>query len=320
MQREVVQSEVAGRFRGHRHFLDRARAIVAPRPIDRHLRRIGQAGFNEEIAGEAHGSAVIESGDVIFAVLGHVNRALVNIPFAAGKLDLLVVEYQKSVAQRPVHHHFEIGVGVLHRAQIATVIVGNVVQPGPLGIVIGDANLFDAGKIDHANVIAARVQRASFDVVFDVLGKSSEEKLITGAVALRLHDHLFPLGSALVTREEADLVRLDADGHGGDDLVGIAADGNVARSHAQVVQRGYSGTLAGPEQVRAIANVAGAGEDHPHQHGECRQANAAGNQERLVREQLLRLSFASDLQRVGGEKINETVAASSSRSAKVTSR
>ena len=79
VQREFVQAKITGGFRCDGDFLDRARAIVTAGTVDGDLRRIGLARFDEEIAGEADGLAVIDGGDVIFAVLIHVDRAPVEI-------------------------------------------------------------------------------------------------------------------------------------------------------------------------------------------------------------------------------------------------
>ena len=72
-------------------------------------------------------------------------------------------------------------------------------------------------------------------------------------------------------------------GHGGNELVGIAADGSVAGCDAQIVQ-GREHPRAGPVQSRvgAVAEVAGTGEDHPEQDAERRQARAQRDQQRLV--------------------------------------
>ena len=108
----------------------------------------------------------------------------------------------------------------------------------------------------------------------------------------------------------------------GDHLVGIAANGNIAGSDAQVVQGRDASVLAGPKQVRAVAEIAGAGEDHPEQEraSEARPMPSE-DQQRFIGQQLFGFGFARDLERVGGEQIDESDRGDfPARSAKVTRR
>ena len=252
MQREIVQPEFAGRFGRYRDFFDGAGAIVAAGPVDGDLRRIGLAGFDEEIAGKAHGLALVEGGDVVCAVLFHVDRAFVEIAFsgAPGGRELnLLVSASLSSTRMPSRSgrsivDFEVGVGAFDGAKIAAVLVDDILQASPVRIAVGDANLLHAGKIDDADIEVARVERARFHVILDVFRQPREEKLEARAAGLRLHLHLFPFRGALVARVEADLVGLDADGQGGDELVGVAANRSIAGSDAKVVQRRSTRALA----------------------------------------------------------------------------
>ena len=82
--------------------------------------------------GKADGLALIEGGHVIFAVLIHVNGAFVDVPSPpkAGSA-IVVVSDENAVAQRAVHGDFQVGVGALHRAKIAAVLLNNVLQARP---------------------------------------------------------------------------------------------------------------------------------------------------------------------------------------------
>ena len=182
VQRHFRDAELVLRFHGDGDFFDGARAIVVARPRDAHVRRFGLARFDEEIIGQAHGLPLVERGDVIHAVLLHVDRALVDIAFAAGQLNLLsVVEHQDAVAQRPVGHDFEIGVRAFDGAQIAAALLGHVLHARPGRIVVGHAHVFHAGQIEHANVEVLRIERSRFDVVFDVFRQPAEHELKAGA-------------------------------------------------------------------------------------------------------------------------------------------
>ena len=127
MKAEIVQAEFILGLDRDGDFLDGARAIIAAGPGDLHFRRIGLARLDEEIVGEAHGLALIDGGDVVHSVLIHVDGALVEIAFAAREANLLVVvEHEHAVAQRAVHQDFEIGIGAFDGAQIAAMLIDDV--------------------------------------------------------------------------------------------------------------------------------------------------------------------------------------------------
>ena len=100
---EILEAEFILGVNGHRHLFDRARAIVAAGPRDAHRRRAGLARLDEEVLGEADGLALIEAGDVVRAVLLHLDGALIAIVVATGETNLLaVVEDEEAVLQRPI--------------------------------------------------------------------------------------------------------------------------------------------------------------------------------------------------------------------------
>ena len=89
---------------------------------------------------------------MIYAVPLDMNRALVNVSFAAGELNLLfVIEDQDAVAQRPVRLDFKARISTFDRAEIATALLNNILQVRPRRIVVRHANVFHAGKIKYAN-------------------------------------------------------------------------------------------------------------------------------------------------------------------------
>ena len=86
---------------------------------------------------------------------------------------------------------------------------------------------------------------------------------------MRQHVHRLPFGCALVLREEPDFGRIEAHQLRGDQLVGLAAHGAVARFDDDIVKSVIDAGFrrARPQQRRPVAQVAGAGEDQPQQHG-----------------------------------------------------
>src|SRR5690348_11353884 len=90
---------------------------------------------------------------------------------------LAIVEDQNTVAHGPVSDDFESRLRSFDRTKVASVLVNHVLQAGPRREVVGDANLFDSGKIDYANVEVTRVNGAGFDVILDAFGQSGKHKL-----------------------------------------------------------------------------------------------------------------------------------------------
>src|ERR1700732_1612562 len=55
-----------------------------------------------------------------------------------------------------------------------------ILQAGPTGMAIGDADLLDAGKVDDAQVKVTGTKSARLDIVFDVVGGAGEKKIEGG--------------------------------------------------------------------------------------------------------------------------------------------
>ena len=116
---------------------------------------------------------------------------------------------------------------------------------------------------------------AGGDVVFDVFGQTGEQKLIAAGKTARrrgLHRDRFPFGRTLIAGIQSDAGRLHADGDCGNQLVGVAAHDGVARGDTKVVERGFAGVRAGPEQRCAVTEKAGACRNHPDKR--CKGADA----------------------------------------------
>src|SRR6185437_4673812 len=99
----------------------------------------------------------------------------------SGQLNALaIVEDQNAVMHGPVGDDFESRLRSFDRAKVASMLVHHVLQAGPRREAVGDANLFDSGKIDYANVEVTRVNGAGFDVILDAFGQSGKHKLKSG--------------------------------------------------------------------------------------------------------------------------------------------
>ena len=184
VQVHVVEAELIGGLDADGDFFDGAGAIIAAGAVDRDLRRLRFVGGDEVVLGEAHRLALVDGGDVIRAVLLHVDRALVVVAVAAGEMDrLAAVERELAIAAGAIHLDFDLRVGAFDRAQIAGVLLRHRLQAGPLGIVIGDVNLLHRRQIDHAHLVVRRNERPGRHVVLDVLRQAGENKLVARAAA-----------------------------------------------------------------------------------------------------------------------------------------
>ena len=310
MQRHVGEAEFIVGLHRDGDFFDGARAVIMAGARDDHVRRLRLARLDEEIVGKAHGLALIESGDVVHAVLLHVDRALVHVAFAAREPNLLlVIQDQEAVAQGLVGLHFEIGVRAFDGAQIAAALLGHVLQVRPGRIAIRHAHVFHVRQIEHAYVEVLRVQRPRFDVVFDAFRQARENKLKARASGLRTHGHLIPLGGALVTRVQAHVLRLQADELRRHHQVGIAPDGNIAGHHLNVVEGSRPAVRRRrPQQSRAMAQESRSGQDQPHQHAQRDCADAEKCRQLFVRNQGFGFGGARHVERIEGQQIEKGLA------------
>ena len=170
---------------------------------------------------------------------------------------------------------------------------------------IRDLDALDFGQVHDADVEVLRADRSGLDVVLDVLGERREHELIAGRARLRAHGHLFPLRRALVARVETRARRRHPDGLRRDHLVGVAADGGVARRDLQVVERCAAFVQARPEQVRAVAEKTRARDDQPDEHRKTSDPDTGRNEQHPIRRDGFRLRLVRELERVGGEQLQK---------------
>ena len=276
MQRDAVEAVIAVGFDAHGYFFDGEGVVIAARAHQRDLRRVGFAGLDEKILADADGLAVLDAGDVIDAVLIHLDGSAIDVIFTAcfgiDQLDRLsVVEQDLAARKRAVGGNLEHGLSAGDGAQIAAALLNLGGKAGPGGETVRHANLFHRGQIGDVNVIVLRRHGSGGDIVFDVLGQTGKQILIAaGEIAGRfaLHRNLLPLGGSLKAGIQLYVGRLQTGGNRRNHLVGVAAHDGVAGSHAQLIQRGLVVMRPGPQQRGAITQKTGTGGDHPDQDGE----------------------------------------------------
>ena len=131
MQSHFGETEFIVRLHGNIHFLDGACLVVMPGFA---MITFGGSALRASMkkSFEAHRLTLIERGDVIHAVFFEANRALVNISFAARKLNLLfVVEDEDAITKRLVGLDFKIRVGTLDRSQVAAALFDHILHVRP---------------------------------------------------------------------------------------------------------------------------------------------------------------------------------------------
>ncbi len=176
MQRDTVEAVLVGGLGGNGYLFDGAGVVVAAAGThQRNLRRVGFAGLDEKILADANGLALLNAGDVVDAVLIHLDGAVIDVILAAGELDLLsAVELDLAALKRPVGGDLEFGLGADDGAQIAAALLDFGRHAGPGGVMIGDANLLHRGQIGDANVKVLRRHRSGGDIILDVLGQTGK--------------------------------------------------------------------------------------------------------------------------------------------------
>ena len=231
----IFEAKLIGGLHADCDFFDGARTVVARGPVDRDLRRLRLVGGDEVVLREAHRLAFIGGGDVIRAVLLHVDRALVLVAVAARQMDgLAVIEREHPVLQGPVHLHLERRVSPFDRAQIARVLLNLRLHSGPLRIVVGHLHLLHGRQIHHAHFVVRRDQRPRGHVVLDILRQAGEDELVGRSIACvrrGLHGHWLPSVRALVMRKQPRLVGLHSAHARGNQLIAVAPHGHVARRY-----------------------------------------------------------------------------------------
>src|SRR5579863_2771732 len=113
MQGDSVEPVLADRFCGKSHLFNRTGAVVAAAGTrHRNLRRISFAGLNEKVLADANRLALVDAGDVIYAVAIHLDRAVIDVVLAAAKLDLLsAVELEQAAREWAVGSYIELRFG-----------------------------------------------------------------------------------------------------------------------------------------------------------------------------------------------------------------
>src|SRR6516225_7173536 len=113
-----------------------------------------------------------------------------------------------------------------------------------------------------------RLKRAGLNVVFDVFGNASKNKLEARGSVLRLHRSLIPLGSAPIASIKVDLVALEAHQLCSYRLICVATHDGVTGAYPNVIERRDAMRRAAPQPRSSVAEITRAGRDHPDQNAE----------------------------------------------------
>src|ERR1700693_2390695 len=172
MQRDIVEAILVGSLSGHGYLFDGVGVIVTPAGThQRNLRRGGFSCLDEKILAHANGLARSNAGDVVDAVLIHLDGAVIDVILTASELDLLsVIELDLAALKRAVSRDIELGLRANDGAQVAAALLYFGRHAGPGGEMGSDANLLHRGQIADGNVEMLRRHRASGDIILDVLG------------------------------------------------------------------------------------------------------------------------------------------------------
>ncbi len=314
MQLDAVETVLVGRLGRNGHFFDGVGVVVTTTGArQRNLRRVGLAGLDEKILADANSLALLHAGDVVHAVLFHLDGAAIDVVLTARELDLFAaVELDLAALKRAIGGDFELSLGAEDGAQIAAALLDVDGQAGPGGVMIGDANLFHRGQVGDANFEVLRLHRAGGDVILDVLRQAAKQILIAAREitgGLGQHRDLFPLGRTLKVRMHRDARRTQADGNRGNDLVGVAAHNGIAGRDAQVVERGLIAVRTGPQQRSAVAEETRTGSDDPDQEREGAGGGSERDPQTAVSDELRRLGGLGDIEGIAGQEFDERIVA-----------
>ena len=83
MQLDAVEAVFVGSLGGQRHLFDGKGVIVAAGMHQRNLRRVRLARLDEKIFADANRLALVHAGDVVDAVLIHLDGAVIDVILAA---------------------------------------------------------------------------------------------------------------------------------------------------------------------------------------------------------------------------------------------
>ena len=100
----MIQAKLRPSLHPHLHLFDRRSPVVAARMVDGDRRWDRLLGRDEEILGKTHRLIMIDRGDVVRAILRHVDRSVIRVVRAACQFDLLAaVKLQHAIFQRRGH-------------------------------------------------------------------------------------------------------------------------------------------------------------------------------------------------------------------------
>src|ERR1019366_2456774 len=125
MQRDAVEIVISCGLCGNGNLFDGAGMIVPPAGThQRNLRRGGLAGLNEKILADTNGLALVHAGNVVNAILIHLEASAIDVILSACELDpLSIIELDLATLKWSVGRDLEFCLGPSHGAQVAAALL-----------------------------------------------------------------------------------------------------------------------------------------------------------------------------------------------------
>ncbi len=249
-----LEAEIVVALDGNRDLLDRARAPVAARAHDRQLRLFVVDDGNEIFVADLDLLAVEQHRHEILAVVLDRQAAAAQV---AGRRhgDRRTVDNESRARQRLAALDLEPHFGADDGTNVVTRIFGGAIQPGPVGVVVGQPDARDFRQVDDVDRVLLRPDARGGQVVGHGLAHGEERKL-EGVFDL-VHRRALPVAARPEASEQGHRGRVEALGFSADAHVAAATDGSVAGLDRDELRRqGVVEKPAGPEIPDAITPVA----------------------------------------------------------------
>src|SRR5215475_7671562 len=104
-----------------------------------------------------------------------------------------------------IHLDLDCSVCSFNSSQVARVLFSRRFHSRPLWILVGNADSFYGGKVQHAHLVMWRNQWTGSHIVLHILRKTGKNELVrrrTTHIRLRLHSYRLPSSRALVMRKD----------------------------------------------------------------------------------------------------------------------
>ena len=252
--------------------------------------------------------AVVDGGDVVTAVLDHLEATRAGEFVSGHRGGTPVVELNHAIGERLVGLDLDLDLGALHGVDVAAGIFDDVFHARPRRVVIGQLEVLDHRHRDDIDgkLVAADAPRR--DVIAKWLAEGGEEELVAAALLLPPHGRLFPVEAIGVLGVERGGGGLEARDLRGDDQVGALTNRCVARADIDLIERRFVRLQpAGPQARRAVTPVAGPRRTQPDQGEERDERHRGVGADALPTDDVFDGRRFGDLQRIFGQQIKERI-------------